>query len=146
MVTNDGRRTDTYYAVQAANAELEPIRDLWADYRWLGAYLVNHAKVDGLKGLNFDLYNGLDPKEKLKLSSCDGLLVGCFQAKQGGGKAYVIVNMMELLGEKTAKCTVTFPKGKAVTVYGGGEEKTYANGGKVALTLSPGDGRFITVG
>jgi len=57
----------------------------------------------------------------------------------------LIVNMMELLDEKTAKCTVTFPKGKAVTVYGGGEAKAYDDGGKVKLTLEPGDGRFITV-
>jgi len=40
---------------------------------------------------------------------------------------------------------VNFPKGKAVTVYDGGEAKAYDDGGKVELTIEPGDGRFITV-
>ena len=143
LVTLAGERTDTYDAVQAANAEFADFAAEYGAYRWQGAYLVNSCKTAGTR---YDLSNGLQKSKKLKLSSCDGLLVGCFKAKEGDGKAYVIVNMMELLGETTAKCTVNFPKGKAVTVYGGGEAKPYANGGKVELTLEPGDGRFITVG
>lgn len=151
MINAAGQRTDTYYAVQAANEELAPIKDIWADYQWQGAYLLNHALVDGLRGMNglpgvlFDLRNGLSKKARPKLSSKDGLLVGCFQTKECGGKAYVVVNMMDLLDEKTATCTVTFPQSYTVTVYGGSEVKTYTSGGKIELTLAPGDGRFITV-
>jgi len=145
MVTLAGERTDTYYAVQAANRELAPIKDIWANYTWRGAYLVNGAIVDGLNGITGDLHNGLAAGERLKLTSNDGLLVGCFDKKSGGGKGYVIVNMMDLTYEKSASLTVNFPAGKNIKVYGGGETQTYA-GGSVKLTLSPGDGVFVTAG
>ena len=143
LVTGAGETTPTYEAVKAANAELAPFAQKYGGYDWLGAYLVNGHKAAGKR---YELSNGLPKSERLCLTSCDGLLIGCFDAKEGGGKAYVIVNMMELLEEKAAACTVTFPSGKAVQVYGGGEAKTYANGGPVELALEPGDGRFITVG
>ena len=143
MITADGERTATYYAVQAANAEFAPFAKKYGEYTWRGAYVVNGMKVAGSYfGV---LSNGLPKGERLPVKSSDGLLVGCFDAKQGGGKAYVIANMNELLDEKTAVCTVTFPQGKKVTVYGGGRIDTYEAGGAVALTLAPGDGRFITV-
>jgi hypothetical protein len=143
MVTSAGERTETYYAVQAANAELRPFAEKYGEYRWLGAYTVNSHKIIGLR---YGLSNGLPKQERLQLSSCDGLLIGCFDQKEGVGKAYVIANLMELQDGKTATCAVNFPAGKTVTVYGGGEVKTYADGGSVELALAPGDGRFITVG
>ena len=143
MVNPAGETTQTYDAVRAVNAELAPFAKKYGEYRWLGAYTVNTHKAAGLR---WELSNGLPKKERPSISSSDGLLVGCFEAKQGGGRAYVIVNMMELLDEKTATLTVDFPSGKAVELYAGGEKLTSRDGGKTALTLAPGDGVFITVG
>ena len=142
MLDKDGNKTETYDAVQQANAQLRPFAEKYGEYNWRGAYLVKSWKAAGAR---YDLFNGLPKKERPKISSCDGLLVGCFDKNEGDGNAYVITNIMELRDEKTAACAVTFPAGKAVTVYGGGEVKTYTNGGRVELTLGPGDGRFITV-
>ena len=143
MVTADGQPTDTYYAVQAANAEFAPFAKLYGAYQWRGAYQVNSLRVAGTRYPEFS--NGLPGSARLPVQSKDGLLVGCFDAKQGAGKAYILANMNELLEEKTAECSVSFPEGKKVTVYGGGEIKEYANGGKIDFTLMPGDGRFVTV-
>ena len=143
MVTAAGAITPTYEAVKAANAELAPFADIYGDYEWLGAYTVNNYKMAGIR---YDLSNGLPRKERLCLSSRDGLLVGCFKAKQGSGRAYIVVNMMELLDGKSASLTLNLPKEKPVTLYGGGNTIPYPHGGKLNLTLAPGDGRFITVG
>jgi len=143
MLTAAGEPTATYYAVQAANAEFAPFAKKYGEYRWRGAYTVNGMKVAGAYfGV---LSNGLPKEERLPVSTSDGLLIGCFDAKAGVGKAYVIVNMNELLEERTAACTVTFPQGKTVTVYGGGETTVHESGGAVRFTLAPGDGRFVTV-
>ncbi|MDR1463713.1 MAG: hypothetical protein LBJ11_00225 [Oscillospiraceae bacterium] len=143
MLSNAGARQATYYAVQAANAQIRPFAQLYGQYDYRGTYAVNRTRVAGLK---YDLYNGLPQSEQLKLQSKNGLLVGCFQAKTGGGKAYVIANLEELGEETTAALTVNFPAGKEVKVYGGGTVKTYSDGGKVNFSLAPGDGRFVTVG
>ncbi|MDR2687158.1 MAG: hypothetical protein LBB75_05340 [Oscillospiraceae bacterium] len=143
LVTDGGEPTDTYYAVQAVNEELRGFAEVYGGYEWLGAYTVNRRKVAGTL---YGLANGLPKSERPRLDSKDGLLVGCFDKKGGGGKAYIIANMMELGNEKTAACTVEFPAGETVTVYGGGEVKTYEGGGRVELALGPGDGRFVTVG
>jgi len=142
MVNPAGETTGTYDAVKAVNAELAPFAKLYGAYTWLGAYTHNSPKAAGLR---YELSNGLPAAQRPEICSRDGLLVGCFQETAGEGKAYVVTNMMELLDEKTAQCTLTFPAGKTVTVYGGGETKVYGNGGEISLTLAPGDGRFITV-
>jgi len=143
MLTAAGEPTATYYAVQAANAEFAPFAKKYGEYQWRGAHLVNSLKVAG--AYSNVLSNGLPREKRLPVLSLAGLVVGCFDAKQGGGNAYVIANMNELLKEESAACTVCFPQGKTVTVYGGGEKIIYENGGAVTLTLEPGDGRFITV-
>ncbi|MCL2512554.1 MAG: hypothetical protein FWF08_01525 [Oscillospiraceae bacterium] len=143
MLTAGGGKTDTYYAVQAANADFAPFSEKYGEYKWLGAYPVNALKVTGIRYPCFS--NGLPKNEQLAISSKDGLVVGCFDEKEGGGKAYIVANMYELLDQKAASCTIAFPEGKKVTVYGGGEIKAYENGGNVQLALGPGDGRFITV-
>jgi len=143
MVTAAGATTKTYDAVRAANGELRSFAEKYGEYRWLGAYTVNTCK---LAGIRYELSNGLAKKHRPGLSSHDGLLVGCFEAKQGGGKAYVVVNMMELLDEKSASLTLQLPQDKPVTVYGGGKPLAYPHGGKLNLTLAPGEGKFITVG
>lgn len=138
----DGKPTDTYYAMQAANAEFASFAEVYGGYQWLGSYTVNSRKVAGLR---YELSNGLVKEEQLDISTRDGLLVGCFDAKESEGKAYVIANMTELMMDQSASCSVNFPAGKTVTVYGGGEMKIFADGGKIDLKLEPGDGRFITV-
>ena len=143
LVTGAGETTPTYDAVRAVNGELRPFAEKYGKYDWLGAYLVNGQKAAGVR---YELSNGLPRKERLNLDSCDGLLVGCFNAKQGDGKAYVIANMMELLDEQTASLTLNLPKDKAVTLTGGGKTNLYPHGGKLNLTLRPGDGVFVTVG
>ena len=87
MLTQDGSKTATYDAVQQANAQLRPFAEKYGEYQWLGAYLVNSIKTAGTR---YDLSNGLPRNERLKLSSYDGLLVGCFDQKEGDGKAYTI--------------------------------------------------------
>jgi len=142
MVNPAGETTATYDAVKAANAELAPFAEKYGQYQWQGAYLVNIQKIAGVR---WDLSNGLPRCERLCLSSRDGLLVGCFQAKEGDGRAYVIVNMMELLDETSACLTVDFPKNTPVTIYSAGTPETF-NGGKRDIALEPGDGVFVTVG
>jgi len=142
MVNAAGETTDTYDAVRAVNEELRVFAETYGEYSWLGAYTVNSYKAAGLR---YELANGLPKQERLRLNSWDGLLVGCFDQKDGDGKAYVIVNMMELLHEKTARLTVEFPENTPVTLYVGGIPTAF-EGGRREIMLAPGEGVFVTVG
>jgi len=131
-------------SVKDVNAELALFADVYGDYDYLGSYLVNERNAAGWK---FPLTNGLPDSEKLNLNAgANGLLIGVFAAKDGGGRAYVITNMAEVSANNTARISFTIPAGKTTIVYGAAGNVTYTNGRSIPLSLAPGEGRFITVG
>ena len=74
------------------------------------------------------------------------LLIGCFTAKEGQGKAFTLVNMSELEAVETAQVklrlsgskVIAWPRGRQVTLTAGSD-------GMHHLTLAPGEGIFVEI-
>ena len=137
----DGNRTKSYYAIQEVNSELHSFAKAYGDYTNEGAYLIN--KLD-CAGCYEDAFLMPPKSEKPCITSCDPLLVGCFDGNDGASKAYTVVNMSELQNDSDAKFTMNFGKGKTATVYQKGKAQSF-DAGKLSLTLESGEGVFITV-
>ncbi len=137
----DGNRTQTYYALQEVNNELHSFADIYGDYTNNGAYMLNKLHSAGCYEDSF-----LMPlkTEKPRITSCDPLLVGCFDGKDGDSKAYTVVNMSEPRDNAGADFTLKLNNGETATVYQKGVAKTY-DSGKVSITLECEEGVFITV-
>ncbi|MDR1630169.1 MAG: hypothetical protein LBS36_08170 [Oscillospiraceae bacterium] len=142
LVTPAGERTPTYYAAQAVNQEIKAISDIYMDYDNVGAFVHNaykeqHTRI-ALSKTDFSAVSGL--------KSDDTLLVGCFDAKEGGGKALMMVNMTEISSGKTTQASFKLDGASAVTAYVGGEPQTLTPdaSGNYTLSLLPGEGVFVT--
>lgn len=142
LVTRAGERTPTYYAAQAVNGELKAISDAYMDYNNVGAFVHNawketHTRI-ALSKVEFGAVSGIQ---------CDDtLLVGCFDAKEGSGKALMLVNMTEISADKTADASFRLDGASLVTAYVGGVPTvlTPDASGNYSLSLLPGEGVFVT--
>ncbi|MDR1734243.1 MAG: hypothetical protein LBR73_05125 [Oscillospiraceae bacterium] len=140
MINDAGERTADYYAVQQVTQNAAPIQAVFSNYKWVGTYTENWHKCAGLE---FDIPADLDADKQLPLATDDGLFIGRFDAKDGlGGKAFVITNQMPLESPRSANFTVYFESD--ATVYTDGQTLSYP-AGEYNLTLSPGNGMFITL-
>ena len=140
MITDEGERTDTYYAVQRVNGEMATFAEAYGKYENHGAVLLNGAKAAGARlGLV-----AIDDAYKPAVETKAPLLCGCFTEKNGEGKAFVFTNMYEPQTGKEAAFTATFPGAKGVTVYRKGET-TQVAGDTLELMLENREGVFVTV-
>ena len=140
MITDEGERTDTYYAVQQVNGEMAALAEEYGKYENHGAVLLNDTKAAGA-------YLGLvavDDAYQPAVETDAPLLCGCFTAKDGDGKAFTFTNMYEPQTGKEAAFTAAFPGAKGVTVYRKGEATQIA-GDTLDLTLENREGVFVTV-
>ena len=132
--------TDAYYDCQTVMWEMRNLSDTYIQYKYLGSF--NKNDNDELTYLHMsDPYEDFDVLTDI--SSNDPLLFGCFEKKQGRGKAFTVVNMNEFALELPA--TVSFKtKAKKVTVYRKNEfcEITPIRG-KYTISLECGEGVFV---
>ena len=142
MIDDNGERTDTYYAVKKATKELQAFADIYTDYENHGAVLYN-KRNENAAGAQLGLLN-VPLRYRAMVNTKAPVLCGCFTKKDGGGKAYVLVNMLEPQTGESAPVTVTFPGMSHVTVYRKGVRTEYDNN-KIELTLESREGVFITV-
>ncbi|MDR1733545.1 MAG: hypothetical protein LBR73_01485 [Oscillospiraceae bacterium] len=145
MLDASGNTTPMYDAVKQANAELAVLKDVYANYKWVGAYTENANKVvGGFSSVGFPghkFQNELPIADRAPIYTCDGMLVGKFEAADGGdGQAWILCNMQDTKTEATTTFTVTLPN--EATLINRGEVKTLA-AGPFTMTLSPGDGAFL---
>ena len=141
LINPAGERTETYYSVKQVNSELKAFAGVYGNYESKGAYLLNKRSCAGVLD---DAYLTPVETKKPQLNSCDPLLVGCFDLKDGDGKAYTVVNMSEPQLDTDAAFTLNIPSGKTAVVYRKGAAESYPSG-KLALTLESCEGVFITV-
>jgi len=141
LIDAGGNRTATYYAVKKVDEELKSFAKIYGSYDNKGAYLLNDAFAAGAQ------YKYLTPEPdsfKPQIKSADPLLVGCFDAKDSGSKAFVFVNMHETRTNLPANFTLKVPGVTKITLYQGGKVTTFLNDGSCAVSLSNGEGVFIT--
>ena len=95
IIYPDGTLTDIYYAAKKANTEVKRISDIYIRYNNIGAFNVNCTEQTPYLNMSYPItcdYASFDTPHPL--------LVGCFEAKEGNGKALTIVNMTELTEKK----------------------------------------------
>ena len=137
----DGNRTQTYYAIKQVSEEVHSFAEIYGDYENKGAYIINKLNSAGSYE---DAFLMPPETDKPDIKSCDPLLVGCFDGKNGISKAYTIVNMSELNDNADSEFKLNFCKGKTATVYKNGEAQSF-NSGKLSISLESGEGVFVTV-
>lgn len=136
-----GEPTDAYYAIQPVLWEMQNLSDVYVQYKNLGAFTHNGDKVPYLHMSGE--YKDFDVLTEIK--SEEPLLIGCFEKKQGKGKAFTLVNMTEF--QDNLPATVKFKtKAKKVTVYRKAEPTVLtANRGVYTIDLECGEGVFVTL-
>lgn len=140
IIDSEGERTPRYDMVKELNAHISSFSDVYGEYNSLGAFSVN-CRVGSYAWHN-DQYTGFN--SVISLDTEDSILVGCFE-KQGGGKAFTLVNLNDLVTGEAA--SVRVKAGQSLTVYQQGEIKTLtadANG-YVDITLARGEGVFVVI-
>ncbi len=140
-VNPNGDMTDTYTYVKNVDSELKAFSKIYAGYTNKGAFTLN---INQVSDLNDDDLTPVDEQYKPAVSSENALLVGCFSADDGDGKAYTFVNMYDTFNKNTAEFTASFEEGKTVTVYRKGEQEII-DGNTLTLKLDIGEGIFVTV-
>ena len=81
------------------------------------------------------------------IDSAEPLLIGCFDAICGKGKAYIIVNGTDLEENKTINFKVKFNDAAKATAFYFGKptELTFDENGFCDITLESGQGVLVTV-
>lgn len=141
MIDDSGNRTATYDAVQKATKELAAFADIYTDYENHGAILY-HGRDENAAGANLRLLP-VPLRCRPLVNTQSPVLCGCFTKKDGGGKAYVLANMLEPQTGESAAVSLTFPGASHVTVYRKGVRSEYDNN-KIEITLANREGVFIT--
>ncbi|MBQ9921502.1 MAG: S-layer homology domain-containing protein, partial [Clostridia bacterium] len=125
--------------------EINAISDVFMQYKNLGAYTLN-TTLPYQKMSN--QYTEFSTIKEIKTDA--PLLVGCFDKKDGNGKAFTLVNLTDFQGnEGLVISSVSFAlddMSRTVTSYYHGQpEVLTAKDGMYTIDLEVGDGVFITV-
>ena len=152
IVDLDGNPTPLYYDVQYTIKEIRKLEKVYLKYKNIGAFNVNYSDelCRYLKMTN--------PVSFPAIKSIEGctpwdepfspLLVGCFEAKEGNGKAFTIVNMRELITFYMAKAKFTLDEQytKVVAYYKGEPTELVPDeNGVYTVELECGEGVFVTI-
>ncbi len=143
LVSIDGRRSNAWYDAATVFKEIRHISDAFVSYRNIGA--MSHNCTEATPYLRFS--NPVEKFAAIETIDCEQpLLIGCFTAKEGQGKAFTLVNMSELEAVETAQVklrlsgskVIAWPRGRQVTL-------TAESDGMHHLTLAPGEGIFVEI-
>nr|HQH64322.1 hypothetical protein [Clostridiales bacterium] len=127
---------------QTVNKELRKFADIYGGYSCRGAFL---HKAMLAAGTDTGYLLPVAKQYKPGVQSSAPLLIGCFEADGGDGRAFTVVNMYEPGLNLPAKATLDFGAEKAITVYQKGTA-TVTTADEITLDLESGEGVFITVG
>lgn len=143
LVDTKSRKTPAWYAAKPVMWEMRAISDEYVKYRNVGAFTHNCSDDTPYLKMSNE-YKDFDAIQEIDCAQ--PLLVGCFEKKDGEGKAFTIVNMAEF--EEVAGATVRVKlQGESVTSWRRGkpvEVKPDADG-YYTFELESGDGVFVTV-
>lgn len=142
LVDEKNQKTKAWYDARTVFQELRKLSDVYMQYRNLGAFAHRGENVPYLRisqpYTQFEVLEAIDCEEPL--------LCGCFEKKEGTGKALTLVNMTELQDEKEISVRLKLRGQKVVAWFGGvAQELTADADGFYPLTLKTGEGVFLTV-
>ena len=139
----DRTKKSVWTYTRTVNMELSAISDAYMQYKNLGAYTYEAGDVPEYTQFENN-YEGFDALNII--SSNETLLVGCFDKKEGNGKAFTVVNMSEVSLGKIADVEFAVPNAEKVTAYIKGIPTVLREvDGKYYVSLDCGEGAFVTV-
>lgn len=143
LIALDGLRSNAWYDAAAVFKEIRLISDAFVRYRSLGA--MSHNCTEKTPYLKFS--HPVETFAVIERIECEQpLLIGCFDAKQGEGRALTLVNMSELEAVETVQVkmrlagskVIAWPRGQRVELKAGSD-------GLYAFALASGEGVFVEV-
>ena len=137
----DGTPSPEYYYVNESISELKRLNNVYLKYKNIGAFNINCTdKTPYLRMTQPASFDAIT-----KIESDDPLLVGCFEANEGDGKAFTVVNMNDPMIFKKASAKVYLDGEYKVTAwYNGYPTELSAKDGAYEFYLDCGEGVFVT--
>ena len=144
MLNPRGETTKLFYASKKMCEGIKKLSDLYMEHDNLGAFAVNY---DEEKTPYLYMKNPYDMEKFGVISDIESntpLLIGCFEKKDGKGKAFTIVNQQDW--SEPMDSVIKMKIDGKVTVYYDGEPTVMtANNGVYEFNIAQGDGIFVTV-
>ena len=142
LVHQDGTPSHIYYYAKESIAEVKRLNDVYLSYKNIGAFNFNCTeKTPYLRMTNPTTFPTI-----AEIKSDDPLLIGCFEANEGNGKAFTVVNMNDNMSFKKASAKIALDKDYKVTAwYNGYPTELSAIDGYYTVNLDSGEGVFITL-
>ena len=118
------------------------MNDVYLNYKNIGAFNFNCTeKTPYLRMTNPSSFPTIT-----EIKSNDPLLIGCFEANDGDGKAFTVVNMNDNMSFKKASAKIALDNDYKVTAwYNGYPTELTAIDGYYTVNLDSGEGVFITL-
>ena len=140
MITKDGERTPIYDAVKNVNHEILNFDHIYLNFDHVGVmtFPENNAPPE------LYIENRLEQFAPVKsVDSEHPIVIGCFEDKDGN-QAIIVVNYTDPAADLTNDVTIKLDKVKEMIAHdSSGSTHSKLKGGKLELTLQPGEGKFI---
>ncbi len=157
LVNWDYTKNKYWYDAQKVNAELKKLMPVYGRYENKGAYVINKKEGDNVTYMHnpyedFGVIEDVDDSlAEATFGESPTYVVGCFEAKDGNGKAFTLVNMDEL-NDNSYGSDFSFPvrlkiNGSKVTCYKNGEPTVMQPDadGYYSFSMPNGECVFVTV-
>lgn len=145
MLDVNGNPTEVYYSVRDAIREIRTLEKTYLEYDWKGvkSYLPKGVDCKAFEKVAPYLDKEINGIKDVKVSR--QTLVSEFE-KEGGKKAYLVVNYGLPVVSSSNLVQITFDKPSKVSVYQGGRKDCYdACSDKLTLFLEAGQGALVVV-
>lgn len=139
-VDTNGGKTDTYYAIQGINADLEAMKGVYMDYEQDGFIFHNsHIRKNSLvyRDRAHETYGPLT-----EVVSDGQVVIGCFKKDNAVGFYVVNYNSAE---DGDTQVTLNFDGGNEYLVWGADGLESGGKATSVTFDLRPGDAKFVTL-
>ena len=144
LLDRNYEKTATYDYVAATNLEIQGLMKYYKNFEWQGVIL--SSVYDDSENFAYlgNSENVMQSTEQLTaFTSTEDAFTGVFEDKDGN-EAYILVNFTDPALNSQNEVTLNISGKSAVLIVRGGQETTQAvSGGKLTLTLEPGEGVFV---
>ncbi len=145
IVDRNGNKTEIYDSAKKVNEEILSFDHVYLSFNWQGVIPVlgsNNRHNNAFGYLNGALSYS-DTRTLFKTESDEDVLIGCFE-DENGYEGYIVVNFADTMKNLTAKASLSFHGCTKAQVYRGGQKSICElSGGKLNVTLKPGEGIFV---
>ena len=139
--TQNPVKTEAYYAVKEANAEIKKFDHVYLNYKWQGTMALT---AEGKKlGDALSMAGDYDSPRIKEVTATNSTLIGCLKDAEGYD-GFVILNATDPGKDEKDSVTITFREASKAIAYIQGEEQTIElKDGTYTFELASGEGVFV---